>query len=50
MKNEPTSVLYVAWLIPCAGAAIVKASLNRAPHIPSGICNGGVYTTRNPVI
>ena len=30
LKNEPTSVLYVAWLSPCADAAEVKASLNRA--------------------
>ena len=30
LKNEPTSVLYVAWLTPCAGEATVKASLNRA--------------------
>ena len=30
LKNEPTSVLYVAWLSPCGGEAGVKASLNRA--------------------
>ena len=30
LKNEPTSMLYVAWLIPCGGGAEVKASLNRA--------------------
>ena len=41
LKNEPTSVLYVAWLTPCAEEAAVKASLNRAKF-------RGVYTTRNP--
>ena len=30
MKNEPTSLLYVAWLTPLAEVAEVKASLNRA--------------------
>ena len=30
LKNEPTSMIYVAWLTPCAGEAAVKASLNRA--------------------
>ena len=30
LKNEPTSVPYVAWLSPCGDEAGVKASLNRA--------------------
>jgi hypothetical protein len=30
LKNEPTSVLCAAWLIPRGGGARVKASLNRA--------------------
>jgi hypothetical protein len=30
LKNEPTSVLYVAWLSSCGNEATVKASLNRA--------------------
>ena|GEM_PF-4720407 len=34
LKNEPTSVLYVAWLIPRGGGATVKASLNRASRLP----------------